>query len=303
MITDNGLRIATAEVLASHGSTAPTISAQSAALNLDPGGLTAVLRNYSDIGAGQRLMINVNVDTTLTSTSVVFPETFEFQLISLPMDAAAVLDEATTIGRDLFVAAVAGTVATDIFTLVGHGLPLGAPIHLSTFSGLPDLETVLKEVVYYVVPETVDTFKIATTLANALIGTTIVITGVDGTVTMNVIPTVHASSGGLEMFDAPSNKSPLQAGRQIQIPIRPLPGMTPKQAAPTSQAAVPIVDEVTTPLGAGPGADLIAANSQRFYYLLYKASAAITAGTVTVDIVVDAGDERKYYGSGFQVIG
>lgn len=305
MITDQGLRLATAEATPHAG--AGGISGASAALALDPGGITEMFRNFNDIGAGRVLMLNFNVDVSFTATNVVFPETMEFQLISLPVPGGdATLSPGTTSGKQMLKLLVPADIAdadpdlADTFNIVGHGLPLGAPFFITTIAGT--LAGVVEDVIYYAVPTTADHFQAATSLANALAGTTIDLITSDDTVTINYIPTIHASSGGMQMFDDPSDLSPLQAETQFQVPVRPLVGPSTKLLLPTSQATTPVEGELEQPVGAGPGANLIGGNSQRFYYLRYVPSATITAGAITCDLVIEAGDALKFYGSGFKVI-
>lgn len=289
MITDNGLRLATAEVTPNGGAAPGGLTAASVALNTDPSGLTSSQRIFNSIGDGERMLLNFNVITAYACGT--FAATIEFQLISLPI-IASLLTNATTSGKRTHIAALPTVAATNQFTLVGHGLPLGTPIYFSTVTTTTGIVT---NVIYYVIPNGADSFQVATTLANALAGTAVVLTN-NGSVTMEFVATIHASSGSLQLFDNPTDASSLRAGVQFQVPLRPLAALTPKQRLPTGQT-------LKQPTGAGPQLGLLAANAQRYYYLRVIPSATITAGAITCDLVHSADDPLNYSPSGFEVIG
>lgn len=292
MFVDTGLRLATAEVTPNGGAAPGGLGAASVALALDPSGLTTSLRSFADIGSGERLLLNFNVDTAFTCAT--FGATLEFQLVSLPINAT-LLTSAATSGKTLTITGLTVPAATDVVTVAGHGLPLGTPVYFSAGAGGTGLA---QNTIYYTVPVDANTFKLAASLANALAGTTIDQTVADfAAATLVFIPTIHAASGLLPLYNVgtPTNQGPLRLRTQFQIPIRPLATLLPKQALPAGQT-------VSQPLGGGPVLGLIAANAQRFYYLRYVPSATITAGAVTCDLVLDAGDALKHYPSGFAVI-
>jgi hypothetical protein len=280
-------------------------------LGLDLAGVTTIVRQGADIGGGRRLVLAFNVDTAFACDT--FNATLEFQLVSMPIVATKLSDGSggATDGKRTHIAGVTATIATDLFsggtgggTLVANGLSLGTPVYLSDINST--LAGVVVNTIYYVVPEDANSFKLALSLANALAGTTIDLTSTNDVVTIEFIPTIHASSGGLQLFDvgAPTNQGPLViAATRFMVPLRPLVGMNTKLLGPTSQAAAPIAGELTQPVGAGPEAGRIAANAQRFYYLRYIPSATITAGAITCDLVLEPEDSLKYYASGVETIG
>ena len=98
MYTDNGLRLATAEVTPNAGASPGGLGAASVTLGLDLSGLTQNLRAANDPGGGQRLQLSVNVTTTVTSAT--FASTLELQLVSIPI-VATLLTNATTSGKTL----------------------------------------------------------------------------------------------------------------------------------------------------------------------------------------------------------
>lgn len=298
MITDNGLRLATAEVTPNGGASPGGLGAASVSLALDESGLTTRIRTFRDIGAGQTISLAFNVTTAFTCST--FGATLEFQLVSLPI-AASLLTNATTSGKALWLNSVPLDIAdgdpdlADTLTIVGHGLPLGTPIHLSNLVTTTGVAT---STIYYVVPTTADRFKLATSLANAIAGTTIDLQTGDGTATVNFIPTIHGASGLLPLYNAgvPTNQGPLRAGTRFHVPIRPHATLTPERSLPGGQT-------LSMPRGAGPTSGLIAANAQRYYYLRYVPSHTITAGAVTCDLVLDAGNALNYLPIGTEVVG
>lgn len=300
MITDLGLRLATAEVTPNGGSAPGGLGPASVTLGLEPGGLTTALRSFASIGSGEQVVVAINIDTAFESDT--FNSTMEFQLISLPI-VATKLTNATTSGRTLTITGVTTNSTTDELTggtgggtLTGHELPLGTPLFLTS---LATTTGIANSTIYYAVPVSANAIKLATSLANALAGTTIDLLTGNGTATVNIIPTIHASTGGLPMFSAgvPAQQGPLRLGQRIFVPLRQLWGRTPRQRLPTGQT-------ISQPLGAGPTSGLVAANAQRFFYLRYLPSAGINTGAVTCDIVLkEAGDSLAFYPTMFEVIG
>ena len=57
MITDNGLRLATAEVTPNGGAAPGGLGAASVTLDLDASGVTTLGRAFADIGGGQRTRV------------------------------------------------------------------------------------------------------------------------------------------------------------------------------------------------------------------------------------------------------
>lgn len=299
MITDNGLRLATAEVTPNQGQAPGGLGEASVNLALDASGVTTQGRAFADIGGGQRLALAFNVTTAFTCAT--FGATLELQLVSLPLLASLLTDGSggASDGK-LLSSVIPGTVATDLFTLAAHNLPVGTPVYitaLSTVTG-PALNTI-----YYVIPTGVDTFQIAASLADALAGTEVALGGTNGNVTFSFIPTIHASTGLLPLYNAgvPTNQGPLSvSGIRFQVPLRPLAVLTPQQG-PLTIGGTATGQTIKQPLGAGPHVTattaLIAGNAQRYYYLRYVPSNTITAGAITCDLVVDAGHALPHYPS------
>jgi hypothetical protein len=93
------------------------------------------------------------------------------------------------------------------------------------------------------------------------------------------------------------------AGRQFNVPLRGLSGTPTFHLLPTAAATVPILTDLKLAVGSGPEQTMLAAQPQRFYYLRVVPSATITAGAFSCTLVVDAGQEDRYYASGYEVIG
>lgn len=82
--------------------------------------------------------------------------------------------------------------ATEIFTAAAHGFPTGLKLQVSNSGGgLPAGLSAVTD--YFVISVTANTFKLATSLANALAGTNLEIT-TDGTGTQTATPTALAGA-------------------------------------------------------------------------------------------------------------
>lgn len=135
-----------------------------------------------DIGSSE-LELNVSIDTTFGATD---PQSaVEWHLVSLPMNPASLsagLSYKSQVGLNL---------ANHTFTISNHNMPLGAPFFidiLTTTGGL------LNNTLYYAIPVGADTFKAATTLANAIAGTAVAFTNGDGNATVWTMPTMHLTT-------------------------------------------------------------------------------------------------------------
>lgn len=306
MYTDNGLRLATAEDVSTiNGGTAPLgIGAASATLDLDPyndavdpgaallSPVTPARRNHGDIGGGRRPGLAINVDASFSASTWI--TTLEIQLVSIPV-SASLLTNAATAGKLVQTTGVALTDASDDATITGHNLPLGTPFYITA---LATTGGVSNNTLYYAVPTAANTFKFATSLENALAGTTVTLSGGNGTCTVNWIPTIHATTGQIQLFTvgSPTQQNRLQAGQRLMVPLMTTPGPSPKLEVPTGQT-------IAQPRGAGPALGLLTAHPQRYFHLRYLATGGnIAAGAVTVDLVADIDDAMKYYASGYEVI-
>jgi hypothetical protein len=295
MFTDLGLRLATAESISGINSGASAIMANSVTAALDQLAITTALRNAMDISGGEALNLALNVTTAFTSGT--FGATVEFQLISIPI-LPTLLTSVTGGRASVSIASVVTDIAdaspdlADTFVVVGHGLPLGTPIFLTS---LATTTGIANNTVYYVIPTAnADRFKVATTLANALAGTAIDLLTGDGTATVNFIPTVHASTGTQQILGTPTTAGILGViGNRMVTPLMPMCG----PMAATRQA---LGQTIRTQIGTAQQGQL-ASNAQRFYVMRFLASNAITAGAVTIDLVTEAGASGKYFASGFEV--
>ena len=292
MYTDNGLLLAAAEVVPNGGASPGGIGAASAALNLDPSGITELLRSYNGIGGGEPLCLVIDVTTSFTCAT--FNASLEIQLVSLPI-SASLLTNAATSGKRTHAAAVVTRDASDDFLLNGHGLPMGTPIYLSALATTTGIAI---NTIYYVKPTGANTFRVASSLANAIAGTLLPFGTGNGTATVEFMPTIHASTGSLRIFNVgvPTSQSSLQAGTRRVVPVQPLAGPTPQQFKPDGQT-------ISQPIGAGPMSGSLATNAQRFYHLRYIPSATITAGAINCSLVHVADNSKAYTPSGFEVIG
>ena len=89
----------------------------------------------------------------------------------------------------------------------------------------------------------------------------------------------------------------LVAGHRFILPVRPLTALTGKQSLQPGQT-------YSKPYGVGPDVNLVGAVAQRYYYLSYLSSVAITAGSITCDLVVGSGegDAKTYMPSAVEVL-
>lgn len=117
------------------------------------------------------------VPSNWTDASNRVPAAFDLDMWS---DAASTLTAGILYAGRLHSKAIAGTDITSVdhttetFTKAGHGLLTGdGPIQLTTSGGLPTGTALATD--YWIVKTGADTFKLATSLANALSGTTITI--------------------------------------------------------------------------------------------------------------------------------
>jgi hypothetical protein len=131
----------------------------------------------------------VGAGTTSASTSPTI------QTLDLSTSESAVISaviDITTPAAGTFTAAN----ATEIFTLTSHGFVTGLKVQVSNSGGgLPTGLSTSTD--YFVIKINANTFYLATTLANAIAGTNLLISG-DGTGTNTVTPTTFAG-GSLKL--------------------------------------------------------------------------------------------------------
>lgn len=294
MYQDTQLRLATAEVVPNAGAAPGGIGPDLAAAPYLPhGGIEGFLENAGDLAKASALAVSFDIDTAYESDT--YGSTLEFQVVSLPIEAS-LLDAATGTGQSLSIASVTLTDSTDAATIVGHGLPLGAPVYLTALN----LTTgVADNVTYWVIPIDADNFQLAASQADALAGTELPLT-TNGTATVNFMPVVHASSGSIGIYGTEGVLSSVDHGFQIKFnPLQSGPG---KSVKPTIHAATPGTEDKQA-FGSGPLPSVVAAAAHRHYYLRYvPAGGVVTAGAVTVDLIYDASSSPQHHASGYEVI-
>lgn len=199
-----------------------------------------------DVGAGEPLVLNTSV-VTAPSAAGAAGTTMAFALIGL---------HDTQLTRTL----VPGAIATDLFTLANHGFPTGAPIFVTTISAANGLTA---NQIYFVIRVSADTFKVATTLANAKAGTAVDLTTNDGaTVTINHVPTYYAHTG-------PIVRELLLAGRRFVA---------------LSQAQIDPKEGLPLP---------------RYVFGAAITTNTFTGGTYTMTLVESTSDQMRFYPGGF----
>jgi hypothetical protein len=132
-----------------------------------------------DIGSSE-LELNVSIDTAFTAADP--SVAVEWHLVSLPINP-------TVLTPGLSHKASVVTNGSG-FAIPSHNMPLGAPFYidsLSTTTGISD------NVLYYAVPVDANAIKPATTLANAIAGTTLTMANT-GTATVRTMPTMHLTT-------------------------------------------------------------------------------------------------------------
>lgn len=290
MYTDIGLRLATAESVATAcNSGNDGLNEISINLGLDQSQLFGTKQIDSDAFSAMELAIQV----TTAFTSGTDNASSEFQLVSLPIALSLLADGAggAADGKKLLVSGVAVTSATPgVFTINNHNLPLGTPIFLTSIATVTGISN---NTVYFVVPASANTFSVATTFANALAGT-LVATGTGaGTADVNFIPFVHATTG-------PILRPFLGAGAHYVARVQPYSmNQFPKVAAPFSGA-------LPQPYGcaqavSSAGVVTPAPRPYRYLALRHKPSAAMTAGSITADLVLNGSNTKHYFPSLFEV--
>lgn len=102
--------------------------------------------------------------------------------------------------------------APGVFTLNSHGMGTGQAVYLTTTGALPTGLTA-NTVVYYVIWVTVNTFRLATSLANALAGTAITTTGSQSGA--HTVRTTYGVGDGSTTFNKPDYRGAFLVGMDV----------------------------------------------------------------------------------------
>lgn len=283
MYQDNGLILASAETIPTDA--VARLNAGSVTAAIDRAGTLPNGLGIADIGPTD---LELAVDITTSVTSGTAGATLDFRLVSLHVNPTKLTSSS---GRPLTIASVAGDIAdadpaiADAFTVTAHGLPLGTPIF---FSSIVNITGITASTVYFVVPVSANTFHIATTMANALAGTIVDLTGADGTVTVNFIPYVHASTSPIQLPF-------LTAGNRLVVCT------SVGHVGPTSKLLAPYSGATPIPLGATNIGTTTVPTPGRYLGLMTIPSAAITAGAFSASLGINTQLGRRYPPSGFIV--
>lgn len=252
------------DIFATFTPTAQTVTASGTNLSTD---WIDLLQNNQvrDIGAGADLYLQTTVTTAFTA--ITNASMVRFELHAYPRttltDAALVIDTtADTIAIPN--TAPGGSPANNV-------LPVGTPVFLTVLATSTGIST---NIVYYVTQPNAaaGTIKLALSLANALAGTAIDITGSNGTCTLQYVPVVLASTGDL-------TRGLLLPGVREYALTRPIVG--------------------STLLTGGSYARPI----PRYLFGATVNAAAAAGGAVLQHLVLAAQDGQRYYRSGFVVQG
>tara|TARA_Y100000593_G_scaffold91766_1_gene181502 strand:- start:622 stop:1473 length:852 start_codon:yes stop_codon:yes gene_type:complete len=276
MYIDKNLILATSEAPPDAGAVA-SLGADSVALGID------LAHDHTSCGIGiselssSEMELEIQIDT---SFGIAANLTCDFQLVSLPIMSG--LANATTEGKHTNV--VTGTVAyaDDLVDISSHGLPLGTPCYFSAGSGGSGLAT---NTIYYTTEHSDDgnSFKLATTFANAVAGTAINHGSADFTgSTLEFIPYIHASTG-------PISGAFLNAGNRFTARCQPFSmGPSPASVIPnaTSQTSL-------TPYGVSGGG--LAPTPGRYLALRYDGTTLGTDGRISAHLAINTQEGQKYF--------
>jgi len=273
MITDNAIIMATAEAVP-NGAAAPG----GLGGNTITGGATTpytidLLQSSNPIGSGiddigsTQIEMNVSITTAFTTTSPV--ATLEFQLVSVPI-LPSLLSNATTSGK-LLSGSFTATVASSTWGAAAHGLQLGTPLY---FSAIGTVTGVTTNTLYFAVPSDANNFKVATSLANALAGTTVTLGGTNAACTTVFMPAVHATTGAIPTVF-------LKAGARILgTSMRQVFAVGGKLIAPYAGATpLPLGASVMPGTGTGGGAGAAVMRTPGRYLALNVIAAGASSGT------------------------
>lgn len=234
----------------------------------------------------------VTIGTAFTQSVLT---TLEFRLVSVPILPTS-LTSATTSGKTLGISASI-TYADDLITVAsGLNLPLGLPVYFTGTQGATT--TLLVNTVYFLIPISATTYKVATSLANALAGNVVNAGGADATWIMNFIPFIHATTG-------PISSAFLGAGARFVACVQPYAN------GPTGKLYLNAGQTVPQPLGStfmpgvvgtggGPSTTQIITPG-RYLCLHVVPSATLSSGTYTVDLCLNSQSAQRHWQSGFEV--
>lgn len=307
MITDNATLFASLEALPNGAATSVTLGGNTITnvaatpYSIDLAQLSNPIGiGIDDLGKSE-MELAVHITTSFTTTSPL--ATVEWQIVSFPINPA-VLTAATTSGA-LATASLTPTIATSIFTTPGgtppaHNLQLGTPIY---FSAVGTVTTPAANTLYYVVPASATTFKLATSYANALAGTTVTFAGTAVACTTVFYPTVVATTGaiptvflkaGARFLGTSAQQHPIAGGRLVA----PFSGATPQ---PLGSAAFPAT---FTGGGANVAANVPLTRVPGRYLALQvimAGAASDTTGRYTAAFGKDLTNALAFYPSGLEV--
>ena len=278
MKIDTLLTLATEEVVAGAG--AGGIGEDSETLAFDTGTSHDWGLGISDLGTSH-LELVMDVTTSFTQAANV---TLELQLISLPIALSKLTDTGSGVGKQTAITGLTVADGDDQFDVVGHNLPLAAPFYLSAGTGGTGLANNTQ---YFAVPDGADTFKAATSFANALAGTTVdQLSAARTGVAVQFQPYVHATTGPIP---APF----LQAGNRFVARVQP--GFT----GPLGKSVVPTGQTVKQRYGVGPGPVL---SPGRYLALRYVPSATMSTGAISANLALNAGGNLRHYPTAKEVL-
>ena len=305
MLTDSAMRLATLESIPNGGASPGGLGGNSVTgvaatpYYIDTASTQALGMSLSDLASCEDLEMSVSIGTGFTGLA---PGTLEFRLVSLPILPTS-LTSATTSGKTVTITGLTAAFGTDLITTAsGLNLPVAQPVY---FTGTQGTTTgLIVNTVYYLVPISATTYKIATTPANAILGAStagasgcIDIGVADITVAMVFIPFIHATTG-------PILTAFLQPGARFCARVQPF------SISPNGKLALGGGQTVPQPIGSVYGSGVgvgggvttnIAMVPGRYLCLQVVPSATLSAGTYTVDLALNTQAGLRHTQSGFEV--
>ena len=297
MIADFNLILATEEAVPNGGAVPGGLGGNSITGVSTTPYFIDMLRADNPLGDGidQLPTSELELNVTITTAFGIGPNAMaEFQLVSLPINPTK-LTPATTSGRRTYFLGASTAASDDSVTIAAHGLPRGTPVYLSALATTTGPTT---NTLYYAVPLSADKFGLATSLANAVAGEIVTMTG-NGTCTVEFFPYVHLTTGMIW-------GGFLGAGAQFigrSIPGGPVGGGD--HVAPYAGAdALPLGAQVqpSTALGGGGGAATMAAPGRFLVPRVFVFNATVsTAGRYSMALGHAAGLGQRNYPIGSEI--